>query len=81
MIDENEKLPEIIWEYYMKTKFGNSLYIGAIPATNEFKVCSDAEPWFHVPADKFDRVEAQVKFMLEAYDKYLQTKVAAQPEV
>ena len=81
MIEENEKPPEIIWDFYMKTKFGNNLFIGAIPVTNEFKICSDAEPWFHVPSDKFERVESQVKFMLEAYDRYLQTKIVASPEV
>lgn len=67
---EGERTPEIVWEFYCKTKYGNNIFIGAIPKTNEFKACSDAEPWFHVPADQFDKVESQIKFMLEAYGDY-----------
>lgn len=66
-----ENTPEIIWEHYIKTEFGNNIYIGVNMKTKEFFACSDRSPWFYVPADSQERVEQQIKFVLEAYKKYL----------
>ncbi len=77
----NKRPPEVIWEFYCKTKFGNNMHIGHIVKTNEFKATTDAEPWIIIPADKFEVVEKQIKFALAAYEQYLKTKVAAAPEV
>ena len=71
-LNEEPQKVEIVWEHYLKTEFGNNIFIGFNRKTKEFTACSDASPWFFVPPDKQDRVEAQIKYMLEAYKEYRQ---------
>lgn len=66
---------EMQWEFYTKTKFGNNVYIGYNPDTKKYRACSDKSPMFCVPEEKMlSRIEEQIKFMLEYYDKYLKEK-------